>query len=56
MITLRAQLDNAGLTVQALADYLEMNYSTVHRAVRLNEPPKRRAQEFTDKVEAFFAS
>ncbi|MEF1311417.1 ExeA family protein [Vibrio mytili] len=56
MITLRAQLDNAGLTVQALTDYLEMNYSTVHRAVRLNEPPKRRAQEFTDKVEAFFAS
>nr|WP_050908320.1 AAA family ATPase [Vibrio harveyi] len=56
MNTLRAQLDSAELTIQALADYLDMNYSTVHRAVRLDEPPKRRAQEFTDKVEAFFAS
>ncbi|XAG86655.1 AAA family ATPase [bacterium 19MO03SA05] len=56
MNTLRARLDNANLTIQALADHLAMNYSTVQRAVKMNEPPKRRAEEFKEKVEAFFAS
>lgn len=56
MNTLRARLDKAGTSIQALADYLAMNYSTVQRAVKMNEPPKRRAEEFKEKVEAFFAS
>lgn len=42
MNTLRARLDKAGTSIQALADYLAMNYSTVQRAVKMNEPPKRR--------------
>ncbi len=50
MNTLRARLDKAGTSIQALADYLAMNYSTVQRAVKMNEPPKRRAEEFKEKV------
>lgn len=34
MNTLRARLDKAGTSIQALADYLAMNYSTVQRAVK----------------------
>ena len=55
MITLRERLDKSGLTIKALADYLTMNYSTVCKAVKNNEPPVRSAQEFTEKVNAFFA-
>lgn len=53
MNTLRARLDKAGTSIQALADYLAMNYSTVQRAVKMNEPPKRRAEEFKEKSKRF---
>ncbi|MEC7308556.1 MULTISPECIES: ExeA family protein [Vibrio] len=56
MSTLRTRLDEAGLTIRSLADYLAMNYSTVYKAVRQNEPPKRQAEEFKQKVNAFFVS
>ncbi len=54
MNTLRARLDKAGTSIQALADYLAMNYSTVQRAVKMNEPPKRRAEEFKEKSRSVF--
>ncbi len=56
MNTLRTQLDKASITVQSLADSLKMNYSTVYNAVRLNQPPKRSAMEFKDRVNAFLES
>ncbi|SHO55014.1 ExeA family protein [Vibrio quintilis] len=54
MSTLKAQLNKTGSSVLALAEHLGMSYSTVSKAVRLNKPPKRRAEEFKKQVNIFF--
>lgn len=56
MNTLKEQLNKLGITIQAFADSLSMNYSTAYNAVRLNRPPKRSAKEFKEKVNEFLES
>lgn len=54
MRTLKQQISDAGLTIKAVAEGIGINYSTVRKAVQDNQPPRRSAESFKQKVDVFF--
>lgn len=52
-VTLKHTLSELGLSVQVLANSINVPYPTVHKAVSDNVPPKRTQKQFIDKVQEF---